>query len=125
MRIIESTHAETEGAKETLNVVLLSMQQRAAGIDEIKQEEKREIEQRSTYSDEKSGAVWHFKLNASTLETIHKATTEKLAAFDMKFNEESRCIDRNRGAPPQLLFVAVTTLERTWTICEVLLTVNW
>jgi hypothetical protein len=88
MKIIESTHSETQAARESLNVVLLSMQERAAGIEKIKQEEKREVEQRSTYTDEKSGAVRHFKLNASTLETIHKATAEKLAAFDMKFNEE-------------------------------------
>ena len=88
MKIIESTHSETQAAKESLNVVLLSMQERQAGIEKIKEEEKREIEQRSTYTDEKSGAVRHFKLNASTLETIHKATAERLAAFDMKFNEE-------------------------------------
>jgi hypothetical protein len=54
----------------------------------LRRKEKREIAERSTYTDEKSGAVRHFKLNASTLETIHKATAEKLAAFDMKFNEE-------------------------------------
>ena len=88
MKIIESTQSETQAAKESLNVVLLSMEERAAGIAKIQEEEKREIEQRSTYTDEKSGAVRHFKLNASTLETIHKATAERLAAFDMKFNEE-------------------------------------
>jgi len=88
MKIIESTQSETQAAKESLNVVLLSMEERAAGIATIQEEEKREIEQRSTYTDEKSGAVRHFKLNASTLETIHKATAERLAAFDMKFNEE-------------------------------------
>ena len=88
MRIIETTQSETQAAKESLNVVLLSIQERAAGIEKLKEEEKREIEQRSTYTDEKSGAVRHFKLNASSLETIHKATAEKLAAFDMKFNEE-------------------------------------
>src|SRR6266545_3575942 len=88
MKIIESTQSETQAAKESLNVVLLSMEERAAGIAKIREGEKREIEQRSTYTDEKSGAVRHFKLNASTLETIHKATAERLAAFDMKFNEE-------------------------------------
>ena len=88
MRIIESTHSETQAARESLNVVVLSMQERQAGVGKIKEEEKREIEQRSTYTDEKSGAVRHFKLNTSTIETIHKATAEKLAAFDMRFNEE-------------------------------------
>ena len=88
MRIIETTQSETQAAKEASNVVMLSMQERAAGIEKIKEEEKREIAERSTYTDEKSGAVRHFKLSASSLETIHKATAEKLAAFDMKFNEE-------------------------------------
>jgi hypothetical protein len=88
MKIIESTHSETQAARESLNVVLRSMEERAAGIAKIQEEENREIAQRSTYTDEKSGAVLHFKLNASTLETIHKATAERLAAFDMKFNEE-------------------------------------
>jgi hypothetical protein len=88
MKIIETTQSETQAAKESLNVVLLSLEEHAAGIAKIREEEKREIEQRSTYTDEKSGAVRHFQLNASTLETIHKATAEKLAAFDMKFNEE-------------------------------------
>ena len=88
MRIIETTQSETQAAKEASNVVSLSMQERAAGIEKIREEEKREITERSTYTDEKSGAVRHFKLSASSLETIHKATAEKLAAFDMKFNEE-------------------------------------
>ena len=88
MKLIETTQSETQAAKESLNVVLLSLEEHAAGIAKIQEEEKREVEQRSTYTDEKSGAVRHFQLNASTLETIHKATTEKLAAFDMKFNEE-------------------------------------
>jgi hypothetical protein len=57
MKIIESTHSETAAARESLNVVLLSMQERQAGIDKIMEEEKREIELRSTYTDEKSGAV--------------------------------------------------------------------
>ena len=88
MKIIESTHSETQAARESLNVVLLSLEERQAGIAKLQEEEKREIEQRSTYTDEKSGAVRHFKLNQSTLEAIHQATAEKLAAFDLRFGEE-------------------------------------
>ena len=88
MKIIESTHSEAAALREMSNVAMLSEQERQAGIARIMEEEKREIEQRSTYTDEKSGAVRHFTLNASTLETIHKATAEKLAAFDLKFVEE-------------------------------------
>jgi hypothetical protein len=88
MRIIETTQSETEAAKESLNVVLLSMEQHAAGIAKIREEEKREIEQLSTRVDEKSGVVRHIALSAATLEAIHKATAEKIAAFDMQFNEE-------------------------------------
>src|ERR1039458_5203334 len=39
MKIIESTHSETEAARESLNVVLLSMEERQAGIEKIKEEE--------------------------------------------------------------------------------------
>lgn len=88
MRIIQTTQSETQAARESLSVALLSIEARAAGIERIREEEKAEIAQRSTYVDEKSGALRHFTLNASTLETIHKATAAKLAAFDLKFNEE-------------------------------------
>ena len=88
MRIIESTHSETEAAKESLNVVLSLMEEHAAGIAKIREEEKREIEQLSTRVDEKSGVVRHIGLSAATLENIHQATAETIAAFDMRFNEE-------------------------------------
>ncbi len=88
MKIVQATQSETSAAEESLNILLLSMQEHAAGIEKIREEEKREIAARSTYVDDKSGAVLHFKLNASTLETIHAATRERIAAFDMKFNEE-------------------------------------
>ena len=88
MKIIQATQSETAAARESLNILLFSMQEHAAGIEKIREEEKREIAARSTYVDDKSGAVLHFKLNASTLETIHAATRERIAAFDMKFNEE-------------------------------------
>ncbi len=88
MKIVQATQSETSAAKEGLNILLLSMQEHAAGIEKIREEEKREIAARSTYVDDKSGAVLHFKLNASTLETIHAATRERIAAFDMKFIEE-------------------------------------
>ena len=35
MKIIESTHSETEAARESLNAVLLSMQEHQAGIEKI------------------------------------------------------------------------------------------
>ena len=41
MKIIESTQFETQAAKEALNIALLSAQERAAGIEKIKEEEKR------------------------------------------------------------------------------------
>jgi hypothetical protein len=88
MRIIESTQSETEAARQSLNVLMLSRQEYEAGIEKIREEEKREIEQRSTYTDNKSGAVRHFKLSQPALEAIHKATAEKIAAFDLRFNEE-------------------------------------
>jgi hypothetical protein len=88
LKIIESTHSETAAVKESVNVLLFSMQERQAGMAKIRDEEQREIAARSTYVDEKSGAVRYFELSASTLETIHKGTAEKLAAFDLKFNEE-------------------------------------
>jgi hypothetical protein len=66
-----------------------------AGVDEA-----HEIERAPTYTDEKGGAVRHVKLNASTLETIHTATAERLAAFDIKFNEEeSRRLEHGFPAP--------------------------
>jgi len=46
MKIIETTQSETQAAKESLNVVLLSLEEHAAGIAKIREEEKREIEQR-------------------------------------------------------------------------------
>jgi hypothetical protein len=88
MKIIEATSSETEAAKESLNVVLLSMQEHAAGVAKIREEEKREIEHMATRVDEKSGLVEHVTLSAATLERIHKGTAEKIAAFDMRFNEE-------------------------------------
>ena len=88
LKIIAATSSETEAAKESLNVVLLSRQEYAAGVEKIRQEEKREIEQRSSYTDEKTGVVRHFQLSQSALESIHKATAERIAAFDMRFNEE-------------------------------------
>ena len=35
MKIIESTHSETQAARESLNAVLLSMQEHQAGIEKI------------------------------------------------------------------------------------------
>lgn len=88
MKIIEATQSETEAARESLNVVLLSMQERKAGREKILQEEAREIARLSTRVDEKTGVIQHVTLNQSTLETLHKSTAEKLAAFDLRFNEE-------------------------------------
>jgi hypothetical protein len=88
MKIIEATQSETEAARESLNVVLLSMQERKAGREKILQEEAREIARLSTRVDEKTGVIQHVTLNHATLETLHKSTAEKLAAFDMRFNEE-------------------------------------
>jgi hypothetical protein len=88
MKIIEATQSETEAARESLDVVLLSMQERKAGREKILQEEARELARLSTRVDEKTGVIQHVTLNQSTLETLHKSTAEKLAAFDMRFNEE-------------------------------------
>jgi hypothetical protein len=88
MKIIEATSSETEAAKESLNVVLLSMQERTAGVAKIREEEKREIERMATRVDEKSGVVQQVALSAAALERIHTGTAEKIAAFDMRFNEE-------------------------------------
>jgi hypothetical protein len=43
MKIIETTQSETQAAKESLNVVLLSLEEHAAGIAKIQEEEKREV----------------------------------------------------------------------------------
>ena len=87
LKIIQATSSEAIAARESMNVARLSLEERRAGIEKIRNEETREIAQRSTIVDEK-GAVRHFQLEATTLDTIHKATAEKIAAFDMKFNEE-------------------------------------
>ena len=42
----------------------------------------------STFVDSKSGAVIRRSLSPDVLNKIHEATTEKIAAFDLKFNEE-------------------------------------
>ena len=54
MKIIEATQSETEAARESLNVVLLSMQERKAGREKILQEEAREIVRLSTRVDDKT-----------------------------------------------------------------------
>jgi hypothetical protein len=88
MKVIEATQSEATAAKEALNVLLLSQQEYAAGIARIRQEEKKEIEARSTYVDEKSGAIQRFTLRPEVLARIHQATAERIAAFELKFNEE-------------------------------------
>ncbi|MCX6620213.1 MAG: hypothetical protein NTY38_03890, partial [Acidobacteria bacterium] len=108
MKIIQATQSETAAARESLNVTLLSIEERAAGLAKIREEEKREIVARSTYVDEKSGAVQHFQLKPETLERIHAATRERIAAFEMKFNEEeARRIEeiwKAMGARQQRMF---------------------
>jgi hypothetical protein len=88
MKIIESTNSETEAAKQALNVFRLSNQEYDAGVQKIREEERREIQQLSSFVDSKSGQVRHFTLAPETLSRIHAATREKIAAFDQTFNEE-------------------------------------
>ena len=108
MKIIQATQSETAAARESLNVAMLSMDERAAGVAKIRDEERREIGARSTYVDEKSGAIQHFQLKPETLERIHATTRERIAAFEMKFNEEeARRIEeiwKAMGARQQRMF---------------------
>ena len=46
------------------------------------------IEDSMNYVDEKSDAVRRFTLAPATLEKFHAATSERIAAFEMKFNKE-------------------------------------
>jgi hypothetical protein len=95
MRLIEATESETEAARQSLEVLLLSRQEYEAGIAKIREEERREITRLSTRVDEKTGNVERFALKPETLERIHQATAQQIAAFDLRFNqEEARRLDQ-------------------------------
>jgi len=79
-------------------VILLSQQEYAAGISRIRQEEKREIEARSTYVDEKSGAIQRFTLRPEVLARIHPDKT-----LDIAWHAPQRVLPNDREDMLELL----------------------
>ncbi len=87
MKIIAATNSETLALKEEAHVAALALQEKLAGHARIQDEEKREIEQRTTYRDDRN-VIRHFTLSKPALDEIHAATTRKIEAFDIQWNEE-------------------------------------
>jgi hypothetical protein len=88
VKMVQATDSETEATKRSIDVLMFSLQEHAAGVAKLKEDEGKEIESMSTFVDSKSGAVIRRSLSPEVLNKIHAATTEKIAAFDLKFNEE-------------------------------------
>jgi hypothetical protein len=86
MKITAATNSETQALKEEANVADLALQEKLAGA-RIYDEEKREIEQRPTFRDDKN-VIRHFTLSKPALDEIHKATAKRIEDFETKWNEE-------------------------------------
>ncbi len=87
LAIVTSTVSESEAAKRSLDVLYFSMKEHAAGIAAIRAQEKTEIADKSSFVDKDNNLV-HFNLSPAALSSIHESTALKIAAFDLKFNEE-------------------------------------
>ena len=94
MKIIAATNSEAQATIETTRAERLAVESQAAGELKLRQEETREIDKMRTRIDDKTGAVRRITLTDKTLTDMHRATADKIEAFDKKWNEdEARRLD--------------------------------
>ena len=80
---------EADAIQQTAMARELALKAHQEEIANINEAERREIEQRSQYIDEK-GKVQRFQLSRAALVSIHNATLAKIAAANIKYGQEEQ-----------------------------------